>query len=444
MLPARRHPLFLITACLTAACAGGPRPQAVTPAEIPALRTQAQQQPQNAEVRFRLAAAFLAADQCDSALLVVRAAQAMRPANVLGPMITGTCQEKGGRYDLAIATYNDFATRYPGARGVAAVRAKAQLALRVQAEQVARQALTREAELTRQPPEPSTLAVLPVTISGDTSLQPLSRGLAELLTSDLALIRTVRLLERLQISALLDELRLGESQRADPGTAARVGRLLRVERMVQGVAQMQRDGPVQLQASVVGPQGAVQPGRALSGRFRDLLDLEKQLVLNLGAQLGIQLTEAERQLILRQGPKNIAAFLAYSEGLTAMDRGDYAAAAAAFGRAVRADPGFTQAQQAQQAAQAAPTVQAAAPGEVVTVVSQVEQAAPPPEAPAAGALSSSTSDVAPTTGDAVAAATGGGGSTGGTTTQSNATTNSTGIGSVTTASGKIRIRFSRP
>ncbi|HZC77178.1 MAG TPA: CsgG/HfaB family protein, partial [Ktedonobacterales bacterium] len=245
---------------------------------------------------------------------MARAGELLAPTDAVGPLVVGGCQEKGGRYDLAFATYTDFAARHPDARGIGAVRAKAQIALRTQAEQTARQALASESTLTSQPPEPATLAVLPVTISGDSTLQPLSRGLAELMTSDLAMVRTLRLLERIQIGALLDELKLGQSQRGDPSTAARVGRLLRAERMVQGVASIKTDGPVSLSASVVRGDGTVRSGAQASGTFRQLLDLEKQLVFGLATQLGIQLTEAERQRILRQGPRNLAAFLAYSEG----------------------------------------------------------------------------------------------------------------------------------
>src|SRR2546422_6598843 len=53
---------------------------------------------------------------------------------------------------------------------------------------------------------PATLAVLPLVIAGDSSFQPLSRGLAELLTTDLALIRTLRLLERLRSEEHTSEL----------------------------------------------------------------------------------------------------------------------------------------------------------------------------------------------------------------------------------------------
>src|SRR2546422_4206699 len=53
---------------------------------------------------------------------------------------------------------------------------------------------------------------LPLVIAGDSSFQPLSRGLAELLTTDLALIRTLRLLERLQIGAVRSEEHTSELQ----------------------------------------------------------------------------------------------------------------------------------------------------------------------------------------------------------------------------------------
>jgi tetratricopeptide (TPR) repeat protein len=428
--------LLLGVTCLGAACAGTPRPGAVTPAEIPALLTQTRQQPNNATLRFRLAAALMAAGRCDTAVVVARAGQLLAPADALGPLVLGGCQEKDGRYDLAFATYTDFAAQHPEARGVGAVRAKAQMALRTQAEQTARQALANESTLTSLAPEPSTLAVLPVTISGDSSFQPLSRGLAELITSDLALVRSLRLLERVQIGALMDELKLGQSQRGDPATAARVGRLLRAERMVQGVASITPDGPVRLSATVVRGDGTVRSGAQANGTFKQLLDLEKQLVFSLATQLGIQLTDAERQRILRQGPRNLAAFLAYSEGLDALDRGDYRAAAAAFSAAVRADPSFQAAQQQQQAAEAAPAVQASG-GDVVTVVEAVAVMTVPTEPVSTSALSATTNELQPSLGSLLP-------ETGTNAIQSQPTPQSQGITSVVQASGVIRIIFRRP
>ena len=378
----------------------------------------------------------MAAGRCDTAVVAATAGQMLAPTDVLGPMVIGKCQEQGGRPDLAYATYTNFARRYPQARGIAAVRALAQLALRAQATQTAKLAISREATLTTLAPEPSTLAVLPVTIAGDSSLQPLSRGLADLITTDLALVRNLRLLERVQIGTLLDELQLGASGRADPATAARVGRLLRAERMVQGVASITENGPVRMSAAVVRGNGEVRAGAQVNGTFKQLLDLEKQLVFGIATQLGIQLTEAERQRILREGPKNLTAFLAYSEGLEAMDRGDYRAAAASFSAAVQADPSFQQAQEQQQAAEAAPLVQTG-PGDLVTVVQAVEQLATPTEPASVGALQQGTLDVSGTIGDIT-------GPTGINTILSNPTPESQGISSVVQASGILRIIFRKP
>ncbi len=378
----------------------------------------------------------MTAGQCDTAVVVANAGQMLAPGDALGPMVVGGCQEKSGRYDLAFATYTDFAKKYPQARGVAAVRALAQLALRTQATQTAKLALARESTLTSLAPEPSTIAVLPMTIAGDSSLQPLSRGLAELLLSDLAMIRSLRLLERIQVSALLDELKLGQSGRADPSTAARVGRLLRAERMVQGVAAITQNGPVRMSATVVRGDGDVRAGAQANGTFKQLLDLEKQLVFGLTTELGIQLTDAERQRIMRQGPKNLAAFLAYSQGLDAMDRGEYRAAAAAFAAAVRSDPSFQAAREHQQAAEAAPAVQAS-PGDVVTVVDAVSQITAPPEPASVGALQHVTTDVSQTITDVT-------GQSGLTSTLSHPTQESQGVTNVVQTFGVIRIIFKLP
>jgi tetratricopeptide (TPR) repeat protein len=427
---------------LAAACAGGPRRTAVTPADIPTLQAQVQSQPANAAVRFRLAAALFAAGRCDTAVVVAHAALRLQPDNVLGPLVVGGCQERAQRYDLAVETYESFADRYPRNPGTPALRAKAQDAVRKGALRAARLALAREAELTALPPEPRTLAVLPVTVSGDTSYRALSRGLAELMITDLAVIRSLRLLERVQVGTLLEELRLAQGERVNPATAARMGHLLRAERMVQGVASIVSErAPVRLQVTVVSVDGASKPGAAVTGPFRDLLDLEKQLVIGLGRELGIQITDAERQRILRQGPKNLVAFLAYSRGLESLDRGDYGGAARHFGDAVRADPSFTAAEDARQAAEAAPAVDRAG-ADLATVVDAGQGEAPrrTTESSGGGALETTTRDVGRTLGDAIGPVVGDG-------TESllrELLPESRGLTNLQGASAIIRIIFRRP
>jgi tetratricopeptide (TPR) repeat protein len=445
-----RRLLALLILAGAGACTHTPSPVPVTPADITGLIAAAQQRPQDAALRFRLAAALAATGRCDSAVVVAGAAAVLEPDNVLGPLVVGACQEQADRYDEAVVTYNDFAARHPRARGVAALRGKAQLALRTAAERTAQRALAREVELAHQPPQEATVAVLPLVIAGDSSVQPLSRGLAELITTDLAYIRTLHLLERLQIGVLMDELKLGASERADPATAARVGRLLRVERMVQGTATISSSGPVQLSASVVTGAGVVRPVGQAAGPFPRLLDLEKQVVFDLATELGIQLTQAEREQILRQGPKSLVAFLAYSRGLEALDRGDYDGAARNFRAAAQADPSFEAARQGQQAALAAPAAEQSTGEGLVSVVDVVEQVAGPSELGAGrggsvgGAgefLASAVRDVVPAVGDVIAEVRV---PTGSSTIDRHLTPESLGLPSIVSVANGITIIFKRP
>src|SRR2546425_859017 len=123
--------------------AGGGGPFAF---DVPALTSQAQQQPQNPTIQFRLGAALAAAGRCDTASVVARAGLALEPDNVLGPLVLGACREQADRYDEAVAIYTDFAAQHPNARGVAALRAKTQLARRAAAGRACRQAPARAGE----------------------------------------------------------------------------------------------------------------------------------------------------------------------------------------------------------------------------------------------------------------------------------------------------------
>jgi tetratricopeptide (TPR) repeat protein len=368
---ARRVASVIVLSLLAGCLSHGPQP--VAPADIPQLEARLRQQPENAQLRLQYAAALFAAKRCDQAVTEARRAQQVRPADAGATLIVGECAEQAGRYEDALGTYRAYITAHSTSGGVAAVRAREQIALRAYANQQARAALANEQQLAQQPGDPNTVAVLPVTISSpDSSYRPLARGLAELLISDLGVIQRFRLVERLRLTALLDELKLGQTARVDPQTAARVGHLVRAGRMVDGLANIPAQGDVRLEASVVQPSGEVTAPQAATGPLKDLLKLEKQVVVGLSGALGYQLSEAERRRILENGTQNLAAFLAYSRGLEAADAGDYSRAAAYFGAAVRADPGFSAAQQQYQSTSVSNDVQSAPP-------TQAAATSPPPE-----------------------------------------------------------------
>ncbi len=355
--PVRSRPRFAVL--LTAGgvigalgCAGAPATQPVSPGEIPELERRLAEDPQNGQLLIRYASALYAAARCDTARVVARVAGARRPTDATAPLIIGQCSERDGDYDQALEAYQQYLARAASSPGAPVVRAREMMAVRERARARAREALANETQLGT--PDPTAVAVLPLEISGDSSYLPLSRGLAQMLTSDLALLRRFPLVERLQLSALIEEMALAEAGRVDSSTAARVGNLIQAGRLVQGLAAIPPAGDMRLEAGIVQATGEVLPPAVTTGRFGDLLRLEKAVVLILARRMGFELSEAERQRILENGTQNLAAFLAYSRGLLEEERGNYAAAAEHYAEAARQDPNFQEAKDRHQAAAAAP------------------------------------------------------------------------------------------
>ncbi len=218
---------------------------------------------------------------------------------------------------------------------------------RVQAE--AKAALARESQLAASAGPPNTVAVMPFQFSGaDTSLKPIERGFAELVTTDLSRVARLTVLERERLQALLDEIELQQQNGAAAGTGVRAGKILQVGKMVGGSIQQQGD---QLQANAIVTDLATTtigtPARDQRS-LDELFTMEKNIVLGVLQNMGVVPTTAERNAIEQRPTRSLAAFLAYSRGLELADQGRFDDASRAFDNALRIDPGFTPAAQKSQ------------------------------------------------------------------------------------------------
>lgn len=393
-------PLVLAAAISSTACATT-RYVAVSPDEIPTLESRVESEPSNGEVRHRYAAALFAAGRCADASAQAHSAMILDPDNVVGPLVVGRCLEAEGRHDEALEVYASFKAEHPSAPGLSAIDGQERVAQQARAVQVARAAIAADGTLGAGPPDPEAVAVLPLLVAGDTAYASLSRGLASIILSDLDLLQRFRLVERLEVDAIVDELTLGRSNAVDQQTAARVGRIIRAGQTVQGTADVASEEQTRLAAAVVrngGGDGAEAETVEVQGRLEDIMDMEKELVFALAEAMGYTPTLAERQLIADNGTRSLLAFLSFSRGLEAQHGGDYQSAAAYFQQAVTQDPGFSQAAGELQAASAAGAVSTGGRGQVTTVGAQADDAvaaaAAPADGGAASAMTSSIFDVA--------------------------------------------------
>ena len=212
---------------------------------------------------------------------------------------------------------------------------------RKELEVAAKSAVAQEQQLATQAGNEKVVAVMPLRFVGpDTTLQPLERGLAELITIDLSRSSQLTVVERARLQALLDEIKLQRTGATDSTTNVRAGKIIQAGRIVSG--QILQDGQrLRVDAAIVNTQtAAVSGGAAYENALEELFAIEKAVVLKLFEDLGVTLTTAERNAIEERPTRSLQAFLAYSKGLRLEDEGKFDEASRSFGDAARMDPTF--------------------------------------------------------------------------------------------------------
>jgi TolB-like protein len=191
----------------------------------------------------------------------------------------------------------------------------------------------------------SIIAVIPFRNAGSQAqFNPLQTGLADMVITDLAQVKSLQLVERTRMNAVLRELALDQAGLTVESNRIRVARQLQAGRVVGGAFKCDDTVSISIKggfmAAGTGTMVAVEP---FSGQLAKLFNLEKEFVFAIIAKMNIILSDQEREQIRIIPTENLQAFMAYSQGLEASDRGDFAAARLAFEKAAQLDPTFKQA-----------------------------------------------------------------------------------------------------
>ncbi|MBI3791185.1 MAG: tetratricopeptide repeat protein [Gemmatimonadetes bacterium] len=332
----------LATLALAAACAsGGGRPSSDAVAKLEAERAK---NPNSGAALRALGIAYYQAQRYAEARTTLAAADLATPNDGAIALYGGLTAEALGDFTAARGAYTRYLSVGTSNRTKQQIRERLAIVARNELEATAKSAVSRENELARVPGPPNTIAVPPLRFQGaDTNLVPLERGVAELLITDLARSSQLTVLERERVQALLDEVARGQSNRVDEDTKLRTGKILQAGRLVQGTINQIGPDRVQIATNVVSVQTAQSGGAASADDALDqLFAMEKKIVFQIFDNLGVTLTADERKLIDDAKPtRNLRAFLAYSRGLQAEDRGDFFEASRLFNDARGMDPGFS-------------------------------------------------------------------------------------------------------
>jgi TolB-like protein len=323
------------------ACASGPRPDA-----IPRLERTATSRPSDEAAARGLGIAYYKAGRYADARTQLERAARLDPRDGTAALYLGLSDEQLHDIPAAKAAYQSY-VQYGRTSGVRRqLQARLAALTRLELQLAAKTAVQQEQQLSAQPASPKVVAVMPLRFVGtDTTLQPLERGMAELMTTDLARSHELTVVERAKLQAVMDEIKLQGSGQTDATSNVRAGRIIQAGSVVNGqIAQTAQR--IRVDAAIVNTSTAQLTGGAQNeNTLEQVFSIEKIIVLQLLDSLGVRLTTAERDSIEQRPTRSLQAFLAYSRGLRFEDQGRYDDASRSFQDASRIDPGFLQAQQ---------------------------------------------------------------------------------------------------
>ncbi|MHB8876984.1 MAG: FlgO family outer membrane protein [Myxococcaceae bacterium] len=171
-------------------------------------------------------------------------------------------------------------------------------------------------------------------------LEPLRKGLADMLITDLVKVKGIQVVEREKLEVLMKELKLADSGFLDPKTAQRIGKGLQANYVLTG-AYLLVGEQLRIDARLVAvASGEVVAADKVEGKRADFFDMQKDLGDLVIRSLGVTAGFEERKELRRMQTRSFEAFVSYAHGLDEEDRGDEAKAAAFFRKALEADPEF--------------------------------------------------------------------------------------------------------
>lgn len=196
-----------------------------------------------------------------------------------------------------------------------------------------------------------TVAVLYFTngaLVGGADYAPLSKGMAEMMITELARNPAIRVVERDRLQQLLAEQNLGSGDRVDKETAVRLGKVLGAHHLVMGSFVIDPRQAMRIDVRSVDTETSqVEYVETVEGKTDRLLPMIGELGVKVNAGLKLPQLPARAPTLPASNPSSgqsqFRAMVLMSRALEQQDRGNAQAAIALYRNAIDVDPGFERA-----------------------------------------------------------------------------------------------------
>lgn len=171
--------------------------------------------------------------------------------------------------------------------------------------------------------------------------QWLSKGLADMLISDLSGLKGIEIIERASLQKVLEEQALSLTGLADEGSAVQIGKLLQASKLIYG-AYIVNDDNIRIDIKLVSVESAaILHAFNVAGDIEDIFELESEMIGTLLQKLNLSTQTIQKH----PETKSLDALSRYYIAIDHLDHKRYSEAEYEFIRATELDPLFYKAQE---------------------------------------------------------------------------------------------------
>jgi len=304
---------------------------------IPLLEEIVSKSPDDTKSRGKLGFCYLKTNQTDKAIAEFTTVLEEEPEDPFATLYLGVAYVNNEQYARSLELWNGYKNEE---QPIVEKEVKRLLTLAKMAkgQKDAKIALSQEEKLKAVTLDKNSIAVgYYQDLSPDGSLRAFLKALTAMVTTDLTKIGQFKVVERENLQALLNEMKLADSGIINVSTAPRFGKLLGAANMVTGNLSI---GSIEAVTSIASSDGSVKGSSSVKVKKEQFFAIPSAIVKSVAKSMGVSLSPAQIAAIEAPHTESYEAFVSYGAALDALDIGDWATAQKMFSKALIADPGF--------------------------------------------------------------------------------------------------------
>jgi TolB-like protein len=173
--------------------------------------------------------------------------------------------------------------------------------------------------------DPQTIAVLYFennSVVDKEKLDPLKKGLADMMITEMSKIKELKVVERQRIQSIIEELNLNETDMVDKSTTQKMGKLLGAKVMLFGGFSNLFNDKLRIDVRLVRTEtGETLKAEEETGELDEFLTMLQSLVKKIATDLEVKLSSEDEDRLEASKDGNFNGYVTYAKALNFEDQG---------------------------------------------------------------------------------------------------------------------------